>query len=460
MLKKHEITLFVFPLMTLIIDAVVIYISIIAAYLIRYSDMFYALLSPPQGIIPSFSQYLYSSIVFTVLILIFMAARGVYRERWRESFGQEIWEVLSSYYFGVALLFAMIFFYREFSYSRVVAIFSFIIATLLLIFVRALLFHFRKTFFFARSPHRVLIIGMDIDEISQRFSRSHQIGLKLVSELPLEHDEPIPGDLIERVKKDQITTILFSYGFGHFDRVREIIDRLEGNHINFLFAPDPKGLVVSNFRPLYLAGLPLLQLREEPFLGWNRVVKRTFDVVFSTLMLIFLLLPGIVISLLVKLTSRGPVFYSQKRIGLDGKEFTIYKFRSMRLDAETNSGPVWAKKGDDRTTALGAFLRRWSIDELPQLWNIIRGDMSVVGPRPERPYFVDQFKQEVPRYSERHRVLCGLTGWAQVNGLRGQVPVEERIKYDLYYIENWTLAFDIRIILRTIVTVLFGRNAY
>ena len=165
-------------------------------------------------------------------------------------------------------------------------------------------------------------------------------------------------------------------------------------------------------------------------------------------------------SLAVKLSSPGPVLFRQERIGLDGQTFTMYKFRSMRTDAEDSTGPVWARKHDPRRTPIGVFLRKTSLDEVPQLLNVLKGDMSLVGPRPERPFFVEKFKQLVPQYLDRHRVKAGMTGWAQVNGLRGETSLEERIRYDLYYIENWSLAFDIRILLRTLHTALNVREVH
>ena len=159
-------------------------------------------------------------------------------------------------------------------------------------------------------------------------------------------------------------------------------------------------------------------------------------------------------------TSPGPVFYRQQRMGLDGKQFTIYKLRSMYEDAEAETGPVWARDDDPRCTPVGRLLRKTSIDELPQLWNVLRGDMSLVGPRPERPYFVDQFKQRIPQYMLRHKVRAGLTGWAQVNGWRGNTSIEKRIEYDLYYIENWSVSLDIKILWLTLVKGFFQRHAY
>jgi exopolysaccharide biosynthesis polyprenyl glycosylphosphotransferase len=166
------------------------------------------------------------------------------------------------------------------------------------------------------------------------------------------------------------------------------------------------------------------------------------------------------IAILIKLTSKGPVFYRQERVGLDGVSFPILKFRSMRTDAEAATGPVWNTKNDNRSTLIGKILRRTSLDEMPQLLNVLVGQMSIVGPRPERPYFVNQFSNEIHRYLERHRMKTGMTGWAQVNGLRGNAPIDERTKYDIYYIENWSLVFDVKIILKTIRAVVFGEDAY
>jgi exopolysaccharide biosynthesis polyprenyl glycosylphosphotransferase len=183
-------------------------------------------------------------------------------------------------------------------------------------------------------------------------------------------------------------------------------------------------------------------------------------VAISGTALVFCAIPLAIAALVIRRTSPGPIFYRQERMGLDGKQFTIYKFRSMYEDAEAETGPVWARDDDPRCTPVGRLLRKTSIDELPQLWNVLRGDMSLVGPRPERPYFVDQFKQRIPQYMLRHKVRAGLTGWAQVNGWRGNTSIEKRIEYDLYYIENWSVALDIKIMWLTLLKGFFQRHAY
>jgi exopolysaccharide biosynthesis polyprenyl glycosylphosphotransferase len=209
-----------------------------------------------------------------------------------------------------------------------------------------------------------------------------------------------------------------------------------------------------------LGGLPLLTVRDTALRGWKLTVKRLVDVGGSIMGLILLSPIMMLLAVLIKLDSAGPVFYTQERMGLDGKSFMMLKFRSMRPDAESQTGPIWAKINDDRRTRLGTFLRHFSADELPQLVNVLIGDMSLVGPRPERPMFVEQFKRSIPRYMDRHREKAGITGWAQINGLRGDTSIIERTKYDLWYIENWSLSLDFRIIARTLIQIFHDRNAY
>lgn len=195
-------------------------------------------------------------------------------------------------------------------------------------------------------------------------------------------------------------------------------------------------------------------------LGMGAVVKRAIDFSASLMFLVLFGLPLLVVALLVRLTSRGPAIYKQERVGLGGRRFMLLKFRTMRLDAEDQSGPVWAQEHDPRRTAFGAFLRRWSIDELPQLINVLKGEMSLVGPRPERPYFVVRFSQELPAYMQRHSVLPGLTGWAQLNGLRGNTSIAMRLDFDLYYIRHWSVWFDLFILVSTPFRMLAEKNAY
>jgi Undecaprenyl-phosphate glucose phosphotransferase len=209
-----------------------------------------------------------------------------------------------------------------------------------------------------------------------------------------------------------------------------------------------------------LDGLPVVGLRESPHFGLNVVIKRVMDIVLSLIGLIVLTPLLATIALLVKLSSRGPIFYRQERCGLNGQSFQMLKFRSMRQGAETQTGAVWARKDDPRRTRLGTFLRMTSLDELPQLINVLKGDMSLVGPRPERPVFINQFRKTIPNYMVRHCVKSGITGWAQVNGWRGNTSLRKRVQFDLYYITHWTPWLDLRILVLTVFRGLIHRNAY
>jgi len=243
-------------------------------------------------------------------------------------------------------------------------------------------------------------------------------------------------------------------------RIREILDLLQTETVDVRFVPDIYNFTLLHHSMTEIAGLPVINLTESPLQGANAVIKAIEDFVLSSVILVLASPLLLIIALGVKLSSPGPVLYRQERVTWNGERFTMLKFRTMPVDAEAASGPVWADRSQARTTPLGAFLRRTSLDELPQFFNVLRGEMSIVGPRPERPEFVERFKQEVPRYMQKHLVKAGITGWAQVNDFRGNTDLRERIRYDLYYIENWSVWFDLRIIVLTLVHVFRSRHAY
>jgi Undecaprenyl-phosphate glucose phosphotransferase len=240
----------------------------------------------------------------------------------------------------------------------------------------------------------------------------------------------------------------------------ELIEATSRECIDVKVVPDLLQVIALRARIEDLDGVPVINVNDVPLQGFNSLVKRGIDVAISAAALLLLAIPLALVAALVHLTSRGPIFYRQERMGLDGKSFTIVKFRSMTDNAERETGPVWTQRNDPRVTAFGRFLRRSNIDELPQLWNVLRGDMSIVGPRPERPHFVEQFKHRIPQYMLRHKVKAGLTGWAQVNGWRGNTALEKRIEYDLYYIENWSVSLDLKIMWLTLTKSFFHKHAY
>lgn len=262
------------------------------------------------------------------------------------------------------------------------------------------------------------------------------------------------------IKRNKIDTLIVSIKTSEHQDIYELIKLCEGINVEFMFAPDYFNILTSKLRVEEIDGIPFMKLKSVPLNIWKRIVKRTFDIVTSLILLIIFSPVMISIAILIKLTSPGPVFYRQERVGLDGEKFRMIKFRSMKIDAEKD-GPKFAAKDDDRHTSIGRTLRKYSLDELPQFLNVLFGDMSMVGPRPEREYFINQLKDEVNNFLERHRVKAGVTGWAQVNGLRGsQTSYHTRIEYDIYYIENWSLAFDIKIIFKTFKEMLFSKEAF
>jgi putative colanic acid biosynthesis UDP-glucose lipid carrier transferase len=244
------------------------------------------------------------------------------------------------------------------------------------------------------------------------------------------------------------------------ERLKEILYDLRHSTASIRFVPDIFGLQLINHSIAEVAGLPVLNITESPMQGLNRFIKYLEDKLIAALILLLISPFMLILAIGVKLSSPGPVFYRQERVSWNGKSFMMLKFRSMPVNCEVETGAVWATAGECRATRFGSFLRRTSLDELPQFINVLMGNMSIVGPRPERPFFVERFKEEVPGYMKKHMVKAGITGWAQVNGWRGDTDLEKRIEYDLYYIENWSLWFDLKIIFKTLFTGFVNKNAY
>ncbi|HEX6640714.1 MAG TPA: undecaprenyl-phosphate glucose phosphotransferase, partial [Thermoanaerobaculia bacterium] len=262
------------------------------------------------------------------------------------------------------------------------------------------------------------------------------------------------------VKAHDIDHVFVALPHASSQAMMELLDRLVRNCISIHVVPDLLQFMVLRSRVEDLDGLPTINLSDTRLDGWSRFVKRGFDLVVAFAALVFFSPVMLIVALAIWLEDRGPIFYRQMRMGLDGKSFAILKFRSMRVGAEAETGAVWAAKNDPRRTRVGSVIRAWSLDELPQLWNVLIGDMSVIGPRPERPEFVEQFRAEFPHYMLRHKVRAGMTGWAQVHGWRGNTSIRMRIEHDLYYIENWSLLLDCKILFMTVVHGLRDENAY
>lgn len=267
-------------------------------------------------------------------------------------------------------------------------------------------------------------------------------------------------ELARYVRENQVDQVWLVYPLRAEERVKRIVHELRHCTVDLRLVLDIFAFNLCNHSIVEVAGVPILNLTATPMRGTNAFVKAIEDRVIAAAVLILLSPIFLAISVGVRLSSPGPIFFRQERISWNGRPFTMLKFRSMPVNAESISGPVWARPGEFRATRFGAFLRRTSLDELPQLVNVLRGEMSIVGPRPERPFFVEQFKDEIPDYMKKHLVKAGITGWAQVNGWRGDTDIKKRIEHDLYYIEHWSLWFDLKILFLTLFRGFLHRNAY
>ena len=374
--------------------------------------------------------------------------------------------------FGVALLILMAFFslYRNLYVSRLTIIHFAVLTPLLMVALRlALYFFVRRARSQGRNLRRVLIIGAGVAgrRLAASFEAYPWMGYKVVGFLD-DHKRAEPdvlGATTDAARfvdeaSPAIDYVYIALPLSAAGRIETLLGELSTRLVHVCLVPDLLQYDIINSRITEVDGLPVLHIADEAPLDAGRMAKRTLDVVFSALVVVILLPVLLVIALAVRLSSPGPVFYRQERMGLNGLRFQMLKFRSMPVDAEAATGAVWASSSDKRPTSVGRWLRRTSLDELPQFLNVLKGDMSVVGPRPERPVFIEQFKDQVPRYMLRHKMKAGITGWAQVNGWRGNTSIRKRIQYDLYYIQNWSLGLDLRIMLMTVWKGFFSKHAY
>jgi len=316
---------------------------------------------------------------------------------------------------------------------------------------------------------KVLIIGGgDVGTlILQKIRQSPRLGHEVVGFINgtpngLIMGTPILGEIFQLpqlIEEHGIEEVIIGLPEASHEEILDIIALCEREKVGIGVFPDVFQIMASEVSISDLGGLPLLNMRDVALRGWRLSMKRMMDMIVSSAALVFLSPLMLITALLIKLDSKGPVFFVQERTGLDGRPFPMLKFRSMRQDAEAN-GPGWTTEDDPRRTRMGTVIRKLSVDELPQFINVLLGDMSLVGPRPEQPAYVEQFRRSIPRYMDRHREKAGVTGWAQVNGLRGDTSIIERTKYDIWYIENWSLWLDVQIVIRTVIRGLSGRGAY
>jgi Undecaprenyl-phosphate glucose phosphotransferase len=467
-------------------DALLGVTAFLLAYAIRFHLRAFVALVPITKGVPPLTQYLALTPFIAALVPTAFQLQGLYRLRRGRSrvddfFAVLVGSILSVVFGIVATLYVQTYFATTaardrgaFEVSQIVwAVFLVLNTTLTFASRAAVREWLERRWRAGIGLKRVLIAGAgDLGRIvADKILEHREMGYQLVGfvddrasgdhlgyrGLPLLGTLDDAGEIAQRETVDQLYVALPPEQ--HL-RMLELIESTSREMLDVKVVPDLLQVLALRARLEDLDGVPVINVNEPPLHGFNSVVKRGLDILISSAALMVLAIPLGLVALLVKLTSSGPVFYRQERTGLVGKPFTILKFRSMRDDAERETGPVWAQEDDPRVTGFGRFMRRSNIDELPQLWNVLRGDMSIVGPRPERPHFVEQFKHRIPQYMLRHKVKAGLTGWAQVNGWRGNTPLEKRIEYDLYYIENWSVRLDLKIIWLTVIKGFFHKHAY
>ena len=263
------------------------------------------------------------------------------------------------------------------------------------------------------------------------------------------------------VRENKLDEIAITLSLTEYYKLEHIVDVCEKSGVHTKFIPDYNNMIPTRPYTEDILGLPVINIRHTPLNEtFNKFIKRLTDLIGASFAFILFSPVMLITALLIKLTSPGPLIFKQERVGLHNRTFQMYKFRSMQVQPASTESRAWTTQNDPRVTGIGRFIRQTSIDELPQLINILKGDMSLVGPRPERPYFVEKFREEIPRYMIKHQVRPGMTGWAQINGYRGNTSIKRRIDYDLYYIENWTLGFDLKILFLTIFKGFINKNAY
>jgi len=460
-------TNWVLDLITAAVDALMIAASFYAAYSLRRITAYPRPLNPRP-----FSFYGGMLLIHVSTLLVTFLFYRLYHFKSGLSRIDKSYSIMAAVSFGtVASVAVTSFVYKnELDYPRAMVIYAWILGILFVVTGR-LFTDYLHTRYRRAHPTRVLIVGAgDIGRmILQKITQSPNLGYEPVGfadDTPGRKEVaglPVLGNTSHvafLIREHDVREVIIGLPKASHEEVLDLISQCEREKATVRVFPDVFQIIASDISIDDLNGLPLLTIRDVALRGWRLSLKRAMDLAVSAVTLIFLSPFMLLIALLVKLDSPGPVFYAQERMGLDARPFPMLKFRSMRADAEEETGPVWATKDDPRRTRFGAFIRRHSLDELPQFINVLVGDMSLVGPRPERPFFVEQFRQIVPRYMERHKEKAGITGWAQVNGLRGDTSIIERTKYDLWYIENWSLLLDIKIILRTVFSIFRDQNAY
>jgi Undecaprenyl-phosphate glucose phosphotransferase len=454
-------------------DAVLAAVAFVLAYVLRFDT---AVIPVTKGV-PPFRQYVNILPFVAILVPLAYYLQGLYRARRSGSRVDDFFAVLVGSVLAVVLGVVSTLYVQTyvvtgelklrgaFEVSQPVwALFLVLNVTLTFAAREVVRQTLERRFRAGIGLKRILIAGAgDLGKVvADRILEHRELGFRVVGFIDdraggdhLGHRGlPLLGTLAEAgeiVRRERIDQLYVALPLEEHVKMLEVVDAASRELLDIKVVPDLLQVIALRARLEDLDGVPIINITDVPLQGLNSALKRLIDIALSGAMLVVIAIPCGVIAALIRLTSPGPIFYRQERMGLDGKAFTVTKFRSMAVGAEEETGPVWASQDDPRCTPLGRFLRRFDLDELPQFWNVFKGEMSLVGPRPERPFFVEQFKHRFPQYMLRHKVKAGITGWAQVNGWRGNTSIEKRIEYDLYYIENWSVRLDLKILWLTVL---------
>ena len=466
--KKHRTLASIY----LINDAVASNLAMLSAFFLRFQLQVIPVTKGQQD----FATYVMLLPIVTIVFPLAFAVQGLYRIRPTRSKTEEWLAVAIGSVVATVVLSGVLLWVRpgnpDVVYSRATLAIFMVCAMLFTIAgrasVRGVIEHRHRA---GKDLDRVLIAGSgDLARAVVERVNAHrdQLGFRIAGYLRNGEEtklDPLPClgtiDEAERVVREHaIDHVFVALPHASSEAMTALLDRLMRVCLSIHVVPDLLQFMVLRSRVEDIDGLPTINLSETPLEGWSRFAKRGFDLAIATVALALFSPVMLAVALAIWLEDRGPIFYRQVRMGLDGKPFQIVKFRSMRVGAENETGAKWAERDDPRRTKIGRLIRAWSLDELPQLFNVVLGDMSVVGPRPERPQFVEQFRAEYPQYMLRHKVRAGITGWAQVHGWRGNTSIRVRIEHDLYYIENWSLMLDMKILFMTLVHGLRHENAY
>ena len=422
------------------------------------------------------SRYYQWTLVYSAIVILLGVFLHFYSPKRKKTFAYETWKIVQIHMIGFLVLISFMFVYKEIDISR-----EFLAIFITLNVFGTCLYRLWVKFFLRKVRKRgfnkqfVLIVGAGA--LGRRFYENLQqhpeLGFEVVGflddfvaghEYPYESYKPIIGkvsELEEVLARVLIDEVVIALPLNAYDKYGMLINACEKAGVRVMIIPDFFNYLPA--RPSFdnFAGIPLINVRDVPLDNLNnRILKRVFDLLFSLAAIVITSPVMLAIAIGIKLSSPGPVIFKQERVGFNRRTFAMYKFRSMKVSDQITADREWTVENDPRRTRFGGFLRRTSLDELPQFFNVLVGQMSVVGPRPERPHFVEQFKEEVPKYMVKHYVRPGMTGWAQSNGLRGNTSIPDRISFDIYYLENWSFLFDLRIIAQTLWKGLVNKNAY